>query len=293
MATLLNSLNMVAKLPVPVLLCGKAGVGKTMLARYLVTRSNCQVAYSFCAKTAQLSSPLSGQISRCKTIDQALLKATGHSLIIDKFDKLSAYNQAILESYLDNYALKEQGANSGKTALAGAVYPQVRIIATTTLDVANIANLQQVSLSCWSKLANLHWQVPSLSQRQADILQLLRIFCLSAANELGLQPLRFSAASVKRLKNYNWHYNVAELKQLCWSLTTAYALSKQSFIVQPQHLGQKYKQLGDESLDLLSLEVNAIRTALERAAGNKTGAARLLGLSRDALNYRLKKYNLF
>ena len=102
------------------------------------------------------------------------------------------------------------------------------------------------------------------------------------------------------LKKYNWPGNIRELRNVCEHVSTM--LPGQQ--IQARHLPLDLEAgrnkpssstgfaLPEEGVNMESLEIDLIQQALEYANGNKSEAARLLGLSRDAFLYRLKKHNL-
>lgn len=107
-----------------------------------------------------------------------------------------------------------------------------------------------------------------------------------------MPAIRFSAAALAVLQRYRWPGNVRELKNLCARLSAL--LPGQ--IIAPSNLPIEVTQASQPirlgAMDLVGKEVSLIKGALQQAKGNKSHAARLLGISRDTLNYRLRKYQL-
>jgi len=144
--------------------------------------------------------------------------------------------------------------------------------------------------------------VPPLRERKEDIALLLNGLTEQLAQQHGLSACYYSAAVVNRLEGYDWPGNIRELRNLCERMLVLYAgkeiqlhhLPTEFVTVEraadltPQH-GFKLPQCG---IRLDELEMDLLQQALHQSAGNQSKAARLLGLTRDAFLYRLKKYSI-
>jgi DNA-binding NtrC family response regulator len=142
-------------------------------------------------------------------------------------------------------------------------------------------------------------QVPTLRERQSDIPLLLAHFVGILSARHGLTPPHFTKEALTCMKKYLWPGNVRELRNLCERLVIL--LPGQE--VRVQNLPQEFRtehQIGSnsdsvvtlppEGISLAGVEESLIRQALKLAKGNQSKAARLLGISRDTLLYRLKKF---
>jgi DNA-binding NtrC family response regulator len=108
---------------------------------------------------------------------------------------------------------------------------------------------------------------------------------------------RFSKAALKVLKNYSWPGNIRELRNLCERLSILLA----GKIIEIENLPYEFKQVRETNksegfilpecgVRLDQLEADLIYQALDRTKGNRSKSARLLGLTRDTLLYRMQKY---
>ena len=141
-------------------------------------------------------------------------------------------------------------------------------------------------------------EVPPLRERTDDIIPLLKHFGHTMARSHNRRAPRFSVTSRNVLKAYPWPGNVRELKNLCQRM----AILMAGQTVQPEDLPAEVRcsgpedtaqdpfRLPPEGIDLLALEGNMIRQALGMTGGNRSKAARLLGISRDTLLYRIQKH---
>jgi DNA-binding NtrC family response regulator len=142
-------------------------------------------------------------------------------------------------------------------------------------------------------------QLPPLRQRKRDITELARHFLHAAAERNKSEPSVLTQDALEILKKYHWPGNVRELRNVCEHVSAV----RPGQHIKSEHLpldltariaksGSSGFELPQEGLNMESLEIDLIQQALGYAKGNKSEAARLLGLSRDAFLYRLKKHNL-
>jgi DNA-binding NtrC family response regulator len=140
-------------------------------------------------------------------------------------------------------------------------------------------------------------ELPALRERVQDIGPLLAHFVRTAAAAHGLVPPRFTATAERQLRRYAWPGNVRELRNFCERMVILFSGGD----VGPDNLpweirrgeaaqGELAFRLPASGIDLNALEAEVIRQALSLAGGNKSRAARLLGLTRDTLLYRIQKY---
>jgi len=125
---------------------------------------------------------------------------------------------------------------------------------------------------------------------------LLRRLTLALAEQHALEPPRYSRRALEALEHYPWPGNVRELRNLCERMVILFSGRP----VEPENLPAEIRErhgadvdgftLPDAGIELEALEQHMIRQALAKSHGNRSRAARLLGLTRDTLLYRLKKY---
>lgn len=270
MAELLGRLPAVATAAGHVLVTGEPGTGKRLLARAIHLSSPRQrplVEFDVAALPGDRAErELFGQTVTVGGVgthlEGALDKAIGGTLLLAALDRLSPTGQERLAALLPQTNL--------------------RLIATATGPLS--AALQQA-------LAPLIVTVPPLRERRDDVPLLVKHFL----GERGLTPLALQA-----LLRYDWPGNVAELRRV---VERAAALAPAGEAVDLEHLPEAVAasltvpervpfRLPPGGVNLEEVERELIRQALERAHGNKTRAAELLGLTRHTLLYRLEKYGL-
>jgi transcriptional regulator with PAS, ATPase and Fis domain len=122
--------------------------------------------------------------------------------------------------------------------------------------------------------------------------------------EMKRQVKGLNAAALEQLQAYRWPGNVRELRNV---IERAFILHASADEIRPEHLPAEVRgaaaaaprrtdkpvaAVPPDGLVLEDVERKLIREALERASGNQSKAARLLGISRDTLRYRLKKHGM-
>ena len=136
--------------------------------------------------------------------------------------------------------------------------------------------------------------MPSLRDRDNDIVLLSNYFANLTSNRYGLSFDGFTKQALKQIEEYSWHGNVRELKHL---IERAVLLNGGGTL-DIKVLGlDKNDGINDEAeiindVTLGEAELRLIKIALERTNRNVSKAARELGITRMALRYRIKKYNL-
>jgi len=139
-----------------------------------------------------------------------------------------------------------------------------------------------------------------LNSREGDIQLLINHFtrCFSVQHQRRA-PI-YSAATFKILKKYQWPGNVQELRNFCERMLLLLPGKRIGAENLPAEMLSSNESAANGTtislpvggIDLSQLEQNLIRQALDNSSGNRSRAARLLGITRDKLNYRIKKYAL-
>jgi DNA-binding NtrC family response regulator len=216
--------------------------------------------------------------------------AQGGTLFLDEIGELPLAAQAKLLRFLE----------SGEVQPVGESRPQrvdARIVAATHRDLHARVREGLFREDLYYRLQVVPIELPPLRERQGDAEWLLSRFLDEFAARHGLQPPRLTLAARRRLAAHRWPGNVRELRNLAERLVVFFSgrevdAGNLPADIAPQALaaGLSRFTLPEQGIDLERLESDMIRQALDRAGGNKSRAARLLGLSRDTLLYRLKKF---
>lgn len=305
--TVIRSAQIVARTDASVMLTGETGTGKDLMARAIHDASP-RAAMSFiainCAALPEtlVESELFGHKRGAFTGAQEdrlghIRSAQGGTLFLDEIGELPLSVQAKLLRFLESGEIIPVGESQ-------VIKVDVRVIVATHLDLAQHVREGRFREDLYYRLQVVPMEMPSLRERSGDIDMLLNHFLLHFAGEHQLPLPRLHQEVRSLLRRYPWPGNVRELRNLCERLVVFF----HGRVVETGNLPQEFNRnlpnagvitdrvrgfyLPEEGINLEQLESDIIRQALERARGNKSRAARLLGISRDTLLYRLKKFEL-
>ena len=301
---LLRSAKIVAATDVTVLIKGDTGTGKEILANTIQTssaRANKPFVTLNCAALPEglVESELFGHKKGAFTganVNKTGLFQTldGGTLFLDEINSLPLSIQGKLLRFLETGECMALGDTQ-------AYYVNVRIIAATNKDLNELIEAGSFRQDLFYRLNVVPLELPTLSQRTDDIELLAKYFLEHYAREYNTPLAYFSKRALKVLKTYSWPGNIRELRNLSERLSILLA----GKIIEPENLPLEYTitttqpkldkpnfTLPEHGLDLDNLEANMIYQALSRTNGNRSKSARLLGISRDTLLYRIQKHGL-
>jgi transcriptional regulator with GAF, ATPase, and Fis domain len=289
----LKKATQVAATETTALLLGESGTGKEVVARFIHRASPRKdgpfVAINCAALPEQLlESELFGyergaftgaQQSKAGQIEQA----SGGVLFLDEVTEMSQSAQAKCLRVLQEREFQRLGGTR-------PIKANVRVIAATNRDLRKAVERGAFREDLYYRLQVFEIAIPPLRDRTDDVLPLADAFLQDIARSFG-RPLAGLTADAKRaLLEYSWPGNVRELRN---ALERAAILSDGGLIA-PQHLllTTERQAATEETTDLNTVERLTIEQVMRRAGGNKSKAARRLGLTRTQLYGRLRKYGL-
>lgn len=174
----------------------------------------------------------------------------------------------------------------------------VRVIAATHRDLQAMSRDELFREDLYYRLNVISLTLPPLCERGEDVPLLLDRFLRDAAVLHERQPASPTPRAMKKIRQLRWPGNVRQLKNMCERWALLYAgreideeMIREDLAGAAGSCGQVWK-LPAEGVDLSEMERELIRQALERSGKNKTVAARLLGISRHTLDYRLDKHGI-
>lgn len=305
MEEVLQSAMQVARTDACILILGESGTGKERLARAIHQFSqrnkgafitvNCAALPTSLAESL-LFGHVKGAFTGASEHNPGLIMAAeGGTLFLDEIGELPLMLQPKLLRFL------EQGEilPVGKTRPARV---NVRILTATHCDLQQMVVAGTFRQDLFHRINVIPLKLPPLRQRKEDIERLANHF-LRHFSEKHRQPVSVLGDEAKALlREYAWPGNARELRNLCEQLS----ILRAGQVVTPDNLLHAIRQplpgnaageenpfrLPDEGINLEEMERHFLIQALERTFNNKSQAARLLGITRDALNYRLKKHEL-
>lgn len=301
--SLIRSARLVAGTDVTVLLKGETGTGKEILATAIQKQSqrsdkafiklNC-AALPESLIESELFGHKKGAFTGAVSNTQGLLQAAdGGTLFLDEINSLPVAIQAKLLRFLELGECLALGETS-------AYKVDVRVIAATNADILQQIDAGEFRRDLYYRLNVVPLELPSLAQRTEDIEHLIKHFLAIFADTYSIVAPKLSKSAVKILKAYSWPGNIRELRNLCERLSILLA----GRTIEPENLPLEFIRasetankttgfmLPETGLELDALEANLIHQALNRTQGNRSQSARLLGLSRDTLIYRMQKHGV-
>jgi DNA-binding NtrC family response regulator len=180
--------------------------------------------------------------------------------------------------------------------MVGSAKPQkidVRIIAGTNKNLPDLIKSGRFREDLYYRLHVIHIVLPALRERGDDVLLLIRHFSAKYAQEMGKPTPSYTDRTLRILRDYSWPGNVRELENLVQRLM---AMTEGDIIDAPDlPAGMRAGCFAEErGLDrtLEQVETEYVRHVLEKVKGNKSRAAKILGIDRKTLREKLKRIGL-
>lgn len=299
--SLIRSAQVVSATDVTVLIKGETGTGKEVLANAIQKNSprankafitlNC-AALPESLVESEIFGHKKGAFTGALADKQGLFEAAdGGTLFLDEINSLPLTVQSKLLRFLENGECLPIGASK-------PVKLDVRIIAATNADLNSMIENGEFRRDLYFRLNVVPLELPALHQRREDIDLLAKHFFNLFAQSHELKAPSLSKSSEKLLRGYKWPGNIRELRNLCERL----CILLPGKLIEPENLPREFSLIDDTSnndfilpesgLQLDALEADMIYQALSRTNGNRSKSARLLGISRDTLLYRMQKHGL-
>lgn len=179
----------------------------------------------------------------------------------------------------------------------------IRVISATNENLEEEVQKGNFRKDLYYRLNVIKLRIPPLRERREDIPLLARSIISSLSKELNLQSKELAPETIGLLKNYDWPGNVRELRNFMERCLNR----SDGDIILPEHLPsvinesigpkenkKEFIEFENSNLSeiVTKVEIDAIINALERCEGNKTEAAKFLGIHRTSLYKKIEKYNL-
>jgi DNA-binding NtrC family response regulator len=305
MRAMFQYLETIATTRKPVLITGESGTGKELVARAihrLSARNGAFVAENVAGlDDSAFSDTLFGHKSGAFTgADHAraglLEEAEGGTLFLDEIGDLNPQSQVKLLRLLQEQEYRPLGADRTRTSTA-------RLVFATNRDLPTLQHEGAFRRDLFFRLSAHQITLPPLRERTEDIPALMEHFLARAAGELNKPVPRVPREVILLLNNYSFPGNVRELEHMVFDALSYHrgaTLSTRRFYEYLDNRGARISQmpidLGPLDLSqcedlptLRELNEQLVREALHRAEGNQAIAARMLGITRTALNKRINK----
>ncbi len=303
MEAVLRSAHLIAQTDASVLITGESGTGKELVAHAMHTASlrskrpfitvNCAALPETLAESL-LFGHRKGAFTGADQAHSGLIGAAeGGTVFLDEIGELPLALQAKLLRFLESGEVLPLGETQAKRL-------NVRVFAATHRDLYAMSERGEFRQDLFYRLNIIPVELPALRERREDIALLAKHFLQQFATQHKLPAATLDKAACKQLQQQHWVGNVRELRNICERLSILLAGREISVANLPLELRTSHHKtqtlapfsLPESGVNLDELERDLLTQALTRTQHNKSHAARLLGISRDALNYRLKKYAL-
>ncbi len=282
-----------------VLLLGESGTGKNLAAQvihYGSRSSDANFVEINCAAIPEnlLESELFGYekgafTHAIKSKPGLLEEANGGTLFLDEIAEMPLTLQSKLLSVLESRRFRRLGSNREQEV-------HFRLIAATNRNLPQRISEGKFREDLYYRLNVISIELPPLRKMGQDILLIAGHFIEVFNLEFKKEVQGFTAAARQKLLKHTWPGNVRELSNC---IERAMIFSEKNMIEEGELVFSKESvnlssrwQIPATGIDLEEVEKQLILSALENSNGNKSQAARLLGLSRDTLRYRLEKYQI-
>ncbi len=303
MQELFTKMGRILESDVPVLVYGESGTGKELVARGLHfhgQRSQDPFVVVNCGALPDtlLESELFGHVKGAytgATRDRAgrFEEADGGTLFLDEVGEMSEAMQTRLLRVLQEGEIRRLGSDELRKV-------DVRVIAATHVDLTEAVAEGKFREDLYYRLRVVQLECPPLRKRAGDLEMLCNHFLATEAAEQSRLRREISDEAMVRLQSFSWPGNVRQLRNEIRRLTL---MGEGAVVIEdlaPEILSDAKEPetdfAGDSDLSLpdrvTALETSAIRKALQEHRGNRSQAAKSLGISRFALLRKLDKYGI-
>ena len=284
----------VASTDANILITGENGTGKEMLAREIHALSNRRqqemIAVDMGAITeslfeSELFGHVKGSFTDAHTDRTGKFEAADHStLFLDEIGNLPYHLQAKLLTAIQRRSIVRVGSNT-------PIPIDIRLICATNRNLQEMVDREEFREDLLYRINTIHIEIPPLRERKEDIVPLAERFIIRFCKQYDKELMKFSPAAKEKLTAHPWYGNIRELE---------HAIEKVVIINDGVQIPAELFQLSSRKTEtseknistLEEMEVQMIRKALDACAGNLSAVAAQLGITRQTLYNKMKKFGL-
>ena len=294
MQQLRSLIEKLARTDANILVTGENGTGKEMLAREILILSNRKketlVPVDMGAITETLfESELFGHVKGAFTDARAdrpgkFEVANKGTLFLDEIGNLSYHLQAKLLTALQRRSIVRVGSNT-------PIPVNIRLICATNRDLQEMVQKGDFREDLLYRINTIHVEIPPLRERPEDIVPLTEIFLSKYTKIYGKTAMCLSLDAKEKLKAQPWFGNIRELEH---TIEKAVIIAERSVLDGNDFdfPRAKKKPVTKEATTLEEMEYNMIKNAMDKYSGNLSLVASQLGISRQTLYNKIKRYEL-
>jgi two-component system, NtrC family, response regulator AtoC len=281
-----------------VLLTGETGTGKDLAAKSIhvnssrSTRSFVNITCSALPEQlleSELFGHERGAFTDARQQKKGLFEtADGGTVFLDEIGEMTPALQAKLLRFLEEKTFKRVGGLADLRV-------DVRVIAATNRNLEDEVKAGKFREDLFYRLQVMPIPLPALRERKGDVPLLANYYVDKFNGEFRKRVRGLSSAAIDVLQQYGWPGNVRELRnaiERAMLLVEGEWLEPDHFTTLTRTVASTQFKLPPEGVNLDEVERQLLLQALERANGNQTQAAQLLGINRDQVRYRIEKFGL-
>lgn len=292
MKEIFSVIDKVAATDASVLITGENGTGKEMVAREIHRRSARKSKPMITIDMGSITESLfeselfghrKGAFTDAREDKTGRFEiANGGTLFLDEISNLPVSLQSKILTVLQKQEIIPVGANK-------PIPIDIRLITATNKNPEELIQRGLFREDLFYRINTVQIQLPPLRKRKEDILKIAEYYLRIFTIKYDKQGIKFSNQAINTLQQYHWPGNIRELKH---TIEKAVILSTTN-LLEPEDFMLKQKPRKQEwPLKFEEIEKKAIVRALENNEGKMTEAARELGLTRQTLYNKIKKYNI-
>jgi two-component system, NtrC family, response regulator len=302
MREVLDLVDKVAAAPSALLILGESGVGKEVVARAIHARSAQARRSDFSVPFVSISCPavpdtlIESELfgyrkgaftGASQNFSGKISQARGGVLFLDEIAEIPLSTQAKLLRFIEEKVFEPLGSTVRTKVDA-------RIICATNKDLEALVREGKFREDLYYRINTITIRVPPLRERREDILPLAGHFLSHYCDALGKRNITITAEAQAALVTYAWPGNVRELRnamERAVVLAAGQHITTENFPAQMAGRQPVETRAGADN-KLEQMEKAMLLEVMRRNAGNVSSAARELGISRDTLRYRIRKYDI-
>ena len=292
-----ETIGKLARSQAPIYITGESGSGKELAARLIHSRSarsggpfvpvNCGAIPDNLMESEFFGYRKGAFTGADSDRDGFFQAASGGTLFLDEVADLPLAMQVKLLRAIQEKRVRKVGCATEEPV-------DVRIICATHKNLRECVDKGSFRQDLYYRLNVIELRMPPLRERPEDIPPLVDVICLRL---FGENASRLSAKALKALQAYPFPGNVRELENVlerAMALSSGELIEAEDLHLSPEEMPGEAVGRGSETLDdyLNRLERHAILESLEKTEGNRTAAARLLGVTFRSLRYRLERLGI-
>lgn len=276
-----------------ILITGENGTGKEMLAREIHALSgrykNVMVPVDMGAITetlfeSELFGHVKGAFTDANTDRPGKFEAAHEgTLFLDEIGNLPFHLQAKLLTALQSRSVVRVGSNK-------PVPVDIRLICATNRDLEEMVANEQFREDLLYRINTIHVRIPALRERPEDILRLAEVFLSKYCSIYGKPPMKLSQGACSKLKQHAWYGNIRELEH---TIEKAVIINDAEMLDEVAiDLNKSKGKARKEITTLEEMEYRMIKETIDKFEGNLSLVAQQLGISRQTLYNKIKRYEL-